>query len=45
MKGSASTLTKTELPVIPEMKVYSEARTIKAGYVWTKLERRESATG
>uniref|UniRef100_A0A663F0R7 Centrosomal protein 192 n=1 Tax=Aquila chrysaetos chrysaetos TaxID=223781 RepID=A0A663F0R7_AQUCH len=31
VKGSASALTKTELPVIPEMKVYSEARTIKAG--------------
>ncbi|XP_069634681.1 centrosomal protein of 192 kDa [Haliaeetus albicilla] len=31
VKGSASALTKTELPVIPEMKVYSEARTSKAG--------------
>ncbi|XP_009577755.1 PREDICTED: centrosomal protein of 192 kDa-like, partial [Fulmarus glacialis] len=31
VKASASALTKTELPVIPEMKVYSEARTIKAG--------------
>ncbi|XP_009316799.1 PREDICTED: centrosomal protein of 192 kDa [Pygoscelis adeliae] len=31
MKASASALTKTELPVIPEMKVYSEACTIKAG--------------
>uniref|UniRef100_A0A8C0BSH0 Centrosomal protein 192 n=1 Tax=Buteo japonicus TaxID=224669 RepID=A0A8C0BSH0_9AVES len=31
VKGSASALTKTDLPVIPEMKVYSEARTSKAG--------------
>uniref|UniRef100_A0A663LUP2 Centrosomal protein 192 n=1 Tax=Athene cunicularia TaxID=194338 RepID=A0A663LUP2_ATHCN len=31
VKASASALTKTELPVIPEMKVYSEARTIKSG--------------
>ncbi|KAM6141630.1 centrosomal protein of 192 kDa [Phoenicopterus ruber ruber] len=31
VKASASALTKTELPVIPEMKVYSEARSIKAG--------------
>ncbi|KAM6409920.1 centrosomal protein of 192 kDa [Pluvialis apricaria] len=31
VKVSASALTKTELPVIPEMKVYSEARAIKAG--------------
>lgn len=45
VKPSASALTKTELPVIPEMKVYSEARIIKAGYVWTKLETRESAAG
>ncbi|XP_050747670.1 centrosomal protein of 192 kDa isoform X2 [Gymnogyps californianus] len=31
VKASASALTKTKLPVIPEMKAYSEARTIKAG--------------
>ncbi|XP_010115789.1 PREDICTED: centrosomal protein of 192 kDa, partial [Chlamydotis macqueenii] len=31
VKPSASALTKTELPVIPEIKVYSEARAIKAG--------------
>ncbi|XP_074753573.1 centrosomal protein of 192 kDa [Athene noctua] len=31
VKASASALTKTELPVIPEMKVYSEACTIKSG--------------
>ncbi|KFZ62270.1 Centrosomal protein of 192 kDa, partial [Antrostomus carolinensis] len=31
VKTTASAVTITELPVIPEMKVYSEARTIKAG--------------
>ncbi|PKU42870.1 hypothetical protein llap_6815 [Limosa lapponica baueri] len=31
VKASASALKKTELPVIPEMEVYSEAHTIKAG--------------
>nr|XP_009937233.1 PREDICTED: LOW QUALITY PROTEIN: centrosomal protein of 192 kDa [Opisthocomus hoazin] len=31
VKASASALTKTELPVIPEMKIYSEASTIKVG--------------
>ncbi|XP_042654021.1 centrosomal protein of 192 kDa isoform X2 [Tyto alba] len=31
VKASASALRKTELPIIPEMKVYSEARTIRAG--------------
>ncbi|XP_054046587.1 centrosomal protein of 192 kDa isoform X1 [Rissa tridactyla] len=31
VKASASAFTKTELPLIPEMKVYSEACTIKTG--------------
>ncbi|XP_054670159.1 centrosomal protein of 192 kDa [Grus americana] len=31
VKASASALTKTELPVVPEMKIYSETHTIKAG--------------
>lgn len=39
MKDSASAFTKTELSVTPE-KVYSEAPTIKVGYVWIKLEMR-----
>lgn len=45
MKASASPLTKTELPVTPEIKVDSEEQPKRIRYVWTELERSVTVAG
>lgn len=45
MKSSPSALTKTELPVTPERKAYSEGQPKRIRYVWAKPDKSVSAAG